>query len=258
MAKNQGYDEWIACRLKAIRPFIGLSFFWVVDGCAEPDFLKLVKNIRDTEAWPLYMNTYLDEVQDAGPWFIRHKEGSGLVDTLFKLIEHTPLGFLTAVRNGDEENLFYHFQSILECRLPDGKDGIFRFYDPRILYGIHSFADQNFMKLVCGPALEIHFWEPGRSIPLSFKAAPEDKTAVKPPIRLTQELIDHLWREAQVHTIVNTLGGTPGMRLRKLELPQAYAFVDDVRKNFNGTQYVNNRDVAFAVALALEENMALG
>ncbi|UQZ87807.1 hypothetical protein C4J81_00670 [Deltaproteobacteria bacterium Smac51] len=252
---GQTYDEWIASRLSAIGQAEGRSFFWIVDGCADPDLLRLIKTTRETETWPLYMNTYLDKVRDAGPWFIRHQSGADLIHRLIRRMEQTPLGFLAVVRRGDEEILFDHLQLILECSMPDGGEGVFRYYDPRVLYGLNSFSDPEFMRLVCGPAMAIHFWEPGRSKPLSFQPEPGNYTPPAAPARLTTELIDHLWLEAQVHTIISTLGGEYGGKLRKMELPSAYGFVDGIRKLLSGTCYKSNQDVAFATALAIAEGL---
>lgn len=225
-------------------------WFWIIDGCAHPAIQGLLQNEAAAEAWPLHMNTYMEDVRAAGPWFVRHAPGGKLGDWMLEHLEECPAGFLLKGTHGDEQMLFDHFQQLLECTMPDGGDGVFRYYDPRMLYGITTSGDMDMVKLVCGPACDIYAWEPGRAVPVNFTRRSQGYILCEEPPQLRQELLDHLWMEAQCHTIVSTLGGEIGEELRNRPLREAYGTVASIQAVMRRTRYRDNQDVALAVAYA--------
>ena len=228
-----------------------IELFWILDGSAWPDLPQLLRGFgAASNAWPLYLNTYLEEVRNSGPWLISCKPGMALNDWVLEQLEFNPLGLLVYIEKYSNFIMFDHFQRLLECVLPNGKQGLFRYYDPRVLFGINTFEDGQYIRQVCGPALAIETWEPGRCLPIRITQAIKDDyyTGIQ---ALPQPLLNHLAIQTRMHTVINTLGGVTGTALRSHPLPEAYAFVQSISNFFEGSLYQTNSDLAFAVAYSL-------
>ncbi len=236
------------------------DWFWVIDACAHPDLPGILWQLDSSpDAWALYMNTFMEEAMQSGPWFMPCNVESNATQWLFSQLEKTPLGFLLSVPHGGGNEMYEHLQNLLECTFSypenpqssQGKAGLFRFYDPRILYGLTTFYDSDYINLVKGSALSLHAWEPGRSIPVIKRYTTDQKTFCAKAPQLPKSLIDHLWKENQAHTIIATLAGDPGVQLRTMPLTEAYKYVDGMRNRLKDSPYTSNTDVGFITAYSL-------
>lgn len=265
--ENITYSQWYAAICQEMTPqparpqeALPLEWFWVIDACAHPDIFEKVRQ-RDPshDAWALYMNTFMEEAMQAGPWFMPYDLKSSFTSWLFSLMEEIPIGFLLSVQHGGGNEMYEHLQNILECTFSQSEDsqqhenksGLFRFYDPRILYGLTTFSQSEYVNLVKGPALSLHAWEPGRSVAVTHRSTPAQKNCRTDHPHLPESLIDHLWMENQIHTILSTLSGSPGDALRAMPLPKAYKYVEDIRIRLKSSPYSNNTDVAYLTAYSL-------
>lgn len=236
------------------------SWFWVLDASAHPELPGLLWQLdTNPDAWPLYMNTFLEDAIQAGPWFIPCQAHSKVTQWIFEQLEQKPLGFLFSVNQNAGNSTFEHLQNILECVLPvpqgekytQERNGLFRYYDPRVIYGLSTFQDTKPLMLVKGPILSLHAWEPGRAVSVEKRYTKEQQTICLEPPKLSQALIDHLWKENQAHTIIATLSDEPGEQLRAMSLPKAYQYVESIQNMLKNSPYTSNSDIGFATAYSL-------
>ena len=233
------------------------DWFWVLDACAHPELPGLLWQLdANPDAWPLYMNTYMEESMHVGPWRIPCHMRSNATHWIFEQLERIPLGFLFSTNRQKGNIAFEHLQNILECVLSvqesqQRKNFLFRYYDPRIMHGLSTFHDAAWLMRIKGPMLSLHAWEPGRAIPVEKRYTKEQQTVCKEPPQLSQAFIDHLWKESQAHTIIGTLSGEPGEQLRAMPLPKAYQHVEHIQNILNDSPYTSNSDISFAIAYSL-------
>lgn len=265
--KNISYTQWCIALYREItakthKPEEASppDWFWVIDACAHPELPGILWQLDSSpDACALYMSTFMEEAMQSGPWFMPCNVESSTTQWLFNQLEKVPLGFLLSVPRGGGDEMYEHLQNLLECTFSQAKNsqphekkaGLFRFYDPRILYGLTTFYDSDYINLVKGPALSLHAWEPGRSIPLTNRYTTDQKNFCTGTPQLPKSLIDHLWKENQVHTIIATLDGDPGVQLRSMPLPEAYEYVDGIRNKLKNSPYISNTDVSFITAYSL-------
>jgi hypothetical protein len=234
-----------------------ILYYWIINAASHPELPGHIWKLTDQpHALPLYMNTYADEIRNDGPWFLPCLPFSPLSAWIFDHLETVPLAVLVKTQRKAHALLFDHFQELLECSYlaPEEnspKKGIYRYYDPRILSAISEYPDKRPMMLVCGPALSLHAWEPGKSEPIIFERKIEEYLVCNGRHDLSHNFLSHLWEHNQPHTIIGTLSGDAGKKLRSMPLSEAYAYVKSMYQMLQSSKYTTNPDIAFATALSL-------
>jgi hypothetical protein len=234
-----------------------ILYYWIINAAAHPELPGRIWELADQpHAWPLYMNTYADEIRDDGPWFLPCLPFSPLSAWVFAHLETTPLAVLVRTQRKNHTLLFDHFQQLLECSYTESeedstKKGIYRYYDPRILSAISNYPDRRPAQLVCGPALSLHAWEPGKAEPIVLERKTEEYIVCGGRHDLSHSFLSHLWEYNQPHTIIGTLAGAARKKIYSMPLPEAYAYVKSIRQMLQSSKYTTNPDIAFATALGL-------
>ena len=259
---NSGYQSWRtglqqeiieSSRLDAVAP---RNWYWLIDACAHPKLPGILWELEPfPDASPLYMNTFLEDALQAGPWFLPYRTDSPITTWVFEQMEVSHPGFLLSCEVGNGNILFEHMQNMLECVFQGEqgttKPGLYRFYDPRILYGLSTFHDQSFLRSVKGPALSLHAWDPGRGVSIEGRYIKEQSCFCSEAQEVPLPLVEHLWNENQVYTVIATLGGESGNQLRAMPLSAAYAYVESMRMMLRNSPYTSNEDIGFATAYSL-------
>jgi hypothetical protein len=229
-----------------------IEYFWILDGSAWPDLPRRLWELDESpNAWPLYLNTYFEEVRNAGPWFVPCKPGTAVTGWVLEQLEFNPLGLLVAVTKSDSSKLFDHFQQLLECILPNGQQGLYRYYDPRVFYAINTFEDQHYIWQTCRPSLTVEAWEPGRHLPIGVVRTAKNVKPCNDTLVISHTFLEHLSVQTRIHTVINTLGGIAGAELRSHPLPEAYDYVQSICNFLGDSPYQTRSDLAFAVAYSL-------
>ncbi len=254
MPERQDHAEWRQACLQHMREApADHAFFWLLDSCAHKKLPGLLWELEPhPEAWPLYMNTYLEEARDSGPFLVRCGADSRL--TLWALHESAerPLGILLELRPDTTGETFQHLQNLVECLDPQGHRSIFRFYDPRILYAVTSYAADNRLPLrVLGPALRMTGWEPGRCVPVSVSLDMDSGLRCSGPEQHDEQCLMHIWDENRIHTTIGTLGGESGITLRAMPLPEAYRLVEEVCRILSRHGYLDRRSLAYGTSVTV-------
>jgi len=218
MLEPQNYEAWKHALLKKIAAMPeDKSFFWLVDPCAHPELPGLFWRLEaKPEAWPLYMNSYLDEVINSGPYLLSGKKNSPITRWMAEVDELFPVSSMVEVEKGREKQLFEHFQGLVECLDPQGEAALFRFHDPRIIYALGTYGNAELLSQCLGPALSLTAWEPGRAVAIAL----ENKNCLSAPCiapyAYSQEYIDHIWTEVHIHTLIGNLRNKLHLRDKNL------------------------------------------
>lgn len=227
------------------------EFYWILDPCAHPELPGILWKLKtDPGARPLYMNTYLEEVAAAGPLILSAQKNFAATKWILDEGRERPLGCLIEIAGGSYAKAFEHLQRQTECYPGNDKLTIFRWYDPRILYGINSYPklDKILAKLM-GPVLYFRGWEPGRCCGVILGAGQSSGYCGNEPEHYEEEFFEHIFNEAMIHTIIGTLGHIPGKRLREMPLPDAYALGEATANKIYMAGYQDKRSLAYAIAL---------
>lgn len=232
------------------------EWFWLLDACTHAALPKILWELEtEPDAWPLYMNTFMEDAMNAGPWLVPCSNTSNVTRWVFQHLESIPLGCLVSANCGEGTALFEHFQNVFECiffvdskGVSREKPGIFRFYDPRILYGVATFHDPATLQLIKGTARSLHAWEPGRKIPITRRYNVNERTMCTEPPVISRDMVDHLWLTNQIHTVIGTLGNEAGQKLREKPLPEAYEHLAAIAAVLEKSKYTSSEDLGFAVA----------
>jgi hypothetical protein len=222
------------------------EFFWLIDPCAHAELPGLIWNLEaNPEVWPLYMNTYLEESVNAGPFMASYRKNTKLTAWMFENQPLLPLGCLIEVDSASAKAAFEHLQNLVEFLNSDGKRSVFRFYDPRIVYGISTYEDASRIPRILGPILRLDAWEPGRCAAVCLGNGSDIGIRCEEPARYDAEFFEHIWNEVQIHTIIGTLGREPGMALRSMPLPDAYRLVEQTGEILEKFGYADRTSLAY-------------
>lgn len=233
-------------------------FFWLIDPCAHDELPGLIWKLDpQPDAWPLYMNTYMEEAINSGPFMAPYRPDSEFTKWMFQELRLLPLGCLIEVESASVHRAFEHLQNVLECMGESGKISIFRFYDPRIAYGINTYKEQNVTPRVLGPVLHLDAWEPGRCVPVRMGNGIDSGICSAGPEQYEGTLIYHIWDEVEIHSIIGTLGREPGIILRSLPLPEAYSFVAQVHTILLQYGYQDKRSLAYGASVTARLGMEI-
>jgi len=207
LAKHENYAEWY----KTTRDFFDQassthSCYWIIDPCSSPELPAAIWELDpDANALPLYMNTYLEDVAQAGPMLIPYSRQSKLTAWLFQQMELRPLGYLVQAEKEDASELFEHLQNMLECTSPKGTKSLFRFYDPRVMYAVTTYNVDLAIEQLLGPVLYLHGWEYGRRTAIHAGDGTDHLFRCTGEVKYPEELFEHIWKEVKIHTSIEVL-----------------------------------------------------
>lgn len=226
------------------------QFFWLIDPCAHEDLPGIIRKLDpQADPWPLYMDTYLDEAKNSGPFMVPYRTDSEFTGWMLRELRALPLGSLIEVESASAHIAFEHFQNLLECLVAGGGQYLFRFYDPRILYAVSTYGDQTMMPRILGPALYLDAWEPGRCVPVRMGSGSDSGIRCSGMEEYEEHFIHHIWDEVDIHSIIGTLGREPGMILRSMPLPESYQLVSYVHTNLLRYGYQDKRSLAYGASV---------
>ena len=228
------------------------EFYWILDGCAHPDLPGILWELdEDPQALPLYMNTWQEEVSDAGPWILPARGHDAANAWIFSQCGERPLGCLAEIAPGMYDDVFEHLQWQLECRPGDDDVALFRWYDPRILYGMTTWPDlPRILPRFMGPTLRLHAWEPGRCAAVVCGSGQDTGYRSEDTETYPYSLFEHIWDEVMIHTIIGTLGLSQGQTLREMPLPEAYALGERAALAISAAGYDDRRSLAYAMSVS--------
>lgn len=248
---RQSHADWRAdMRLLLTRE--DREFYWILDGCAHPDLPGILWELEeDPQALPLYMNTWQEDAADAGPWILPVSGNEAAGAWIFTQSEEKPLGCLAEIAPGAYDEVFEHLQWQLECRPDGGEISLFRWYDPRILYGMTTWPGlPTILPRFMGPALCLHAWEPGRCAAVVCGDGRDSGHRSEEAESYPNSLFDHIWDEVMIHTVIGTLGLKQGQTLREMPLPEAYALGERAALAISAAGYDDRRSLACAMSVS--------
>ncbi len=246
------HDQWSAhLRGKIDDEASGHAWYAVIDPHADADLPGILWKYDDKpDVWPLLMTSMDHEVRMQGPLFVRLYARSPLVDWYLAKSCTQAVGILYEAAPEKSDALFEHLQNVVECSLPDGSAGVFRFYDPRIVYALIQLNETNMQSLLAGPALALYGWEFGRgqALELSGKA----RLLAREGLPLEQALLDGIARFTMPYAILHTIGGERGDYVRSLPFQKAFLFIDDVCATLFKAGITELQDCAACVSCSLQ------
>lgn len=227
------------------------KFFWLIDPSAHDELPGLIWKLDpQPEAWPLYMNSYMEEAINSGPFMVPYRPGSEFTKWVLQEMRWLPLGCLIEVESASVHTVFEHLQNLLECANGDGEASVFRFYDPRITYGISTYEDQSMAPRILGPVLRLDAWEPGRCVPVFMGTGADNATRSPGMEHYDAAFFEHIWDEVLFHTIIGTLGRESGMALRAMPLPEAYQLMQQTSTTLIQFGYSDRNSLAYGASFS--------
>lgn len=254
MIPGQSYVDWRMHILSLLsQKEAAREFYWILDACAHKYLPGVLWRLEtDPKARPLYMNTYREEVSAAGPFILPAAGNHAVTRWIFDEGWKHPLGCLAEIAPGSYELVFDHLQQQLECRLENDQPVLFRWFDPRILYGLSTYSErEDELAGFMGPVLHFHAWEPGRCCGIRYGTSRDAEEVHSEPQRCADELFDHIWNEAMIHSIIGTMGSSQGARLREMPLPEAYRLGEKVADVLSRAGYADRRSLAYGMSLTV-------
>lgn len=232
--------------------------FWLIDPCAHNELPGLIWKLDpQPDGWPLYMNTYMEEAINFGPFMVPYRQDSKFTNWMLQELRLLPLGCLIELEAASVHTAFEHLQNLLECQDAEGKRSIFRFYDPRIVYGINTYEDKAVVPRILGPLLRLLAWEPGRCMPISMGNGFDSGIRSAGIENYDQKFLEHIWDEVKIHSTIGTLGRETGIKLRNMPLPDAYQFVEEVNNILRQYSYTDRYSLAYGTSISLRLGLSI-
>lgn len=247
-----GSQEWcLALQAQIAAAVTGQEWYAVVDPFADEQLPGILWHFDSKpEIWPLFMNTLKPETCMQGPLFVRLQPQSQLTEWLTERACTQAVGLIYEVHSAQSASLFEHLQNLLECLLPEGKKGLFRFYDPRILFALSNALNQLPYMRVPGPATSVHAWEPGRGVPLHLRGP--GTLCGEEGITLEEQLLDEISRYTMPYAVISSMQGRVGTRLRALPLPEVFQMVLGVCSAMYDLEIKDVKSCTIATSFAMQ------
>lgn len=228
------------------------EFHWILDACAHPDLPGILWDLdEDPQALPLYMNTLREDVAESGPWILPARNHDAVNAWILTQCREKALGCLAEIAPGTYDETFEHLQWQLTCRPDGGNEVLFRWYDPRTLYGMTTWPGlPEILPRFMGPTLLFHAWEPGRCAPVVCGSGQDTGYRSEDTEAYPDILFDHIWDETMIHSIIGTLGLSPGAALRKMPLPEAYALGVRAALVISAAGYDDRYSLAYVMSIS--------
>ncbi len=110
---------------------VGKPIYALLDSARDPRILPLLR-LSDCEFKILYSGTMAESLSDYAPYLVSLPPGTPLLAQLLDEGWGQSWGYFL-VCNDDFSAIRRHFRRLLAVRMPNGKQVLFRFYDPRVL-----------------------------------------------------------------------------------------------------------------------------
>ncbi len=222
------YGRWRdALRPQIVTPSPDTAWYAVLDPNADAALPGILWEFDDSsQIVPLFMNTMNHESMLRGPVFVPIRKANKFVDWFFEKSGKQPLGVLYHTPTAKADPLFEHLQNLVECSLPGERKGVFRFYDPRILYALCQCGDEKLKATITGPAIELHAWEPGfeRAVELTG----ENYFLEQEGFFLEQSWLDCVSQQTMPYAVIQNMQGERGDLLRSKPQSEALLFVSKI------------------------------
>lgn len=226
------------------------EFYWILDACAHPDLPDILWEL-DEEPQALHMNIMREDAAESGSWILPARNHDAVNEWILAQCRERPLGCLAEIAPGTYNEVFEHLQWQLTCRLDGGTEFLFRWYDPRNLYGMTTWPDlPTVLPRFMGPTLRLHAWEPGRCVPVVCGSGQDTGYRSEGTESYPEILFDHIWDETMIHSIIGTLGLSPGAILRKMPLPKAYALGVRAALVISAAGYDDRYSLAYVMSIS--------
>ena len=131
------------------------KLFAILDACDEPAVPPKCAELGESRAISLYRGTAQEKHKKVAPYLVCADDA--LIDWLVEKIWTRPWGIFAYAEASFEESR-KHFRRFLKAELPDKRQVLFRFYDPRVL---PTYLDK------CEPAELREFYGPVRAFGVS-------------------------------------------------------------------------------------------
>ncbi|MDR3073504.1 MAG: DUF4123 domain-containing protein [Deltaproteobacteria bacterium] len=228
-----------------------LNWFALADPCSDGRLPAILWELEDNAGiLPLFMNTMLHEVSMAGPLFVPLRASSPLAGWILEESGRVPVGVIYGVEERASSALFEHLQNLLECRLPEGGSGLFRFFDPRVLYAVAGHQNPEWRRLLLGQAEVLHAWEPGCRRPVSL--AGPGRALEEEGWEMRRDLLEAIAHHTSPYAVIHWMDGGRGEALRAMPLPEAYAWVREIRDSLAELGWSSLRDFMTGASLCLQ------
>ncbi|SHN72415.1 DUF4123 domain-containing protein [Desulfovibrio litoralis] len=227
------------------------TWYAIIDPSADNNLPDLLCDLNgNSEILPIFMNTMLEEYSLQGPLFVPLKEHSDVVNWFFEKSETKAIGIIYEVENTSVDSFFDHLQNLVECKLPNGKTGVFRFYDPRVLYALTQSEDQSWSHYASGSSLCLHAWEAGRAVPIQVLG--ENKIMEQEGFLITDDLLNFISKYTAPYTVINNMQGEKGETLRCLPIPESFQFVNSICEDLYSLNIRNISDLIIGISITMQ------
>ena len=135
------------------------KLFAILDACDEPVVPPKCEELGESRAISLYRGTAQEKHKKVAPYLVSADDS--LIDWIVEKIWTRPWGIF-AYSDASFEETRKHFRRFLKVELPDKKQVLFRFYDPRVL---PTYLDK------CKPAELREFYGPVRTFGVGKEGA---------------------------------------------------------------------------------------
>lgn len=248
--ERENYPAWRSTMIDLIRNHPEDSaLFWLLDSPAHPSLPGILWNLEPMpDALPLYMSSYYDEVVNSGPFLVQCKVDSPIMKWILQEAENRPLASLIHVDKSASDDLFDHLQNVLEC-MYDGELTLFRFYDPRVLYGIQTSKDNKSITKILGPICRWDSWEPGRCVAIQLGNGLDSGYRCEGPLKYPDDFLQHIWDENNIHTLVAQLSH----RFKEFSvntLQDSYKYIEDTYNFLSKYEFEDRESLTYGACIA--------
>lgn len=126
-AEAQRFPQRVVSHLSKI----GKPIYAILDSARDPRILPLLR-LSDCEFKILYSGNMAESMSEYAPYLVSLPPGTPLLKKLLDEGWGQSWGYFFAC-NDDFSAIRRHFRRLLAVRMPNGKQVLFRFYDPRVL-----------------------------------------------------------------------------------------------------------------------------
>lgn len=250
------HSDWVDAVTSAMSRKDSASWFALVDPHADSRLPAILWELSDNPgAIPLFMNTLVHEVGMNGPLFVPLDPGGPIANWILAESATTPIGCVYSVNSDESDNLFEHLQNLLECTLPNGKPGIFRFFDPRVLFAVANYSDPLWMQYIIGQAASVYAWEPGCGKPVVYSGI--GNILEKEGLLINQGVLDAISEHTSPYAVISSTKGKYGDTLRAMPLHEAYCYVKSICDSISSLQipYLSDFIAGTVIVMKLNNNI---
>jgi len=121
----------------------------LLDCAADKELPECVLNLdKQAKRHSLFGTTPLAEIADAGPFLIEINRNTAVFAYLLAKMSKQPWGYFILSHHAIEA-LSNRLQVYLNAQMPDGKNYLFRFYDPRVMFNqLRVLSDERLSSLI--------------------------------------------------------------------------------------------------------------